>query len=370
MAVIGVSAWTMGRPASGRRVLGLAVTAVILLDPMLVGVAGFQLSVAAAAGIVVLARPLARHLPLPDGLAGPLSVTLGAQVAVSPLLGAWWGGVPVATIPANLCAEPAAAALMVWGLTVGPVAGLVGGRVGTALQLPADGLTWWVETVARVGAAAPLGRLDALELAAAIGAGGLAVFWARRGGAARSCVAWLVVLAVLLTPGALGRFARPPRQVALADVGTLWTSAGSRSGSVLVLAPGAALRPALDDLRQLGAPRLELLVSPGGGASASALIASLRQRIAVANLWCGPAPEPAAPACGGQGVTPGVGTTTRVGDLEVTVQAVAPHLSVTVTVGDGAGRGPDGTASAPGVGSPRAGVARSPPLRRDPSRPS
>ena len=65
MAAIAVTAWMLGRPVSGLRTLALAVTALVLVDPMLVGVLGFQLSVAASAGILVLARPLADHLPGP-----------------------------------------------------------------------------------------------------------------------------------------------------------------------------------------------------------------------------------------------------------------------------------------------------------------
>jgi competence protein ComEC len=141
MAVIAVSVWSLGRVASPLRILALAVTAVLLIDPMLVGVAGFQLSVAAAGGIILIARPLAEHLPMPSWLARPLAVTLGAQLAVAPMLVAFYGGIPVATVPANLVAEPAAALLMAWGLTVGAVAGMVGGPLATVLQLPADWLT-------------------------------------------------------------------------------------------------------------------------------------------------------------------------------------------------------------------------------------
>jgi competence protein ComEC len=369
MAMIAVTAWSLGRPASGLRILGLAVTAVVLLDPMLVGVPGFQLSVAASAGIVVLARPLARHLPLPDVLAGPLSVTLAAQVAVSPLLCLWWGGVPVATIPANLCAEPAAAALMVWGLTVGVLAGLVGGAAGAVLQLPADGLTWWVETVARVAADAPLGRLGALGIVLAAAAGVAAVAWARQGRVGRARLAWLVVVAVLAAPGAGAAIASQPRQATIAGGGTFWTSAGPGGGAVLVLSTGATVRSALDGLRRLGVDRIELLVSPSGGSTAATLLASLRRRVTVVAAWCGPGPDPLEPPCGGAGTTPPLGAVARIGDITVTVDSATPHLAVRVEVADAEPTGPDGTASAPGVGSPRAGVARSPPLRRDPPSP-
>ena len=209
MAMLGVTAWSLGRPASGLRVLGLAVTALLLLDPMLVGVAGFQLSVAASAGIIVVARPLAEQLPLPGWLARPAAVTLAAQVAVSPILIAFYGGIPVATLPANLLAEPAAGLLMGWGLTGGALAGLVGGRLAAVVQIPAGGLVWWVESVARWGAAAPLGQIGAVGLVLGTGAAWLAVRAGRRGRARVAAVAWSGLVAVLAWP-ALARGSAPP----------------------------------------------------------------------------------------------------------------------------------------------------------------
>ena len=49
--------------------LAIAVTAVLLIDPLLVGSVGFLLSVGACTGIVLLARPLAQRLPGPRPLA-------------------------------------------------------------------------------------------------------------------------------------------------------------------------------------------------------------------------------------------------------------------------------------------------------------
>jgi competence protein ComEC len=151
MAVLSITAWSLGRPASGVRLLALAVTLVLLVDPLLVGVLGFQLSVAASAGIVVLARPLAEHLPLPRLLALPLGVTLAAQVAVGPLLVARAGSLPVASVPANLLAEPAAALIMAWGMTAGLVAGWLPAGLAALVHRPTDVLLWWVEGVARHG---------------------------------------------------------------------------------------------------------------------------------------------------------------------------------------------------------------------------
>jgi ComEC/Rec2-related protein len=67
MAVVACTAFGLGRPASRGRILCLAVTAVLLLDPFLVRSVGFLLSVGACAGIVSLARPVADRIPDPAG---------------------------------------------------------------------------------------------------------------------------------------------------------------------------------------------------------------------------------------------------------------------------------------------------------------
>jgi competence protein ComEC len=154
---------TVGRPASGIRLLALAVTALIIVDPLLVHAVGFQLSVLATAGIVVLAPPLARRVPAPPFLALPLSVTLAAQLATGPLLAARFGPVSLAAVPANLLAEPAAGAAMVYGLTGGVAAGvlavLAGPGVASIVHLPTRVMLWWLAGVASRCARLPVGHL-------------------------------------------------------------------------------------------------------------------------------------------------------------------------------------------------------------------
>jgi competence protein ComEC len=122
----------MGRRAASRRVLSVAVTILVLVDPLLVGALGFQLSVLASAGIIELSPRLARRLPGPRVVSDALAVALAAQIAVAPLAVFVFGGVPVASLPANLLAAPAAGPVMVWGLTGGAVAGRWGGPIATA----------------------------------------------------------------------------------------------------------------------------------------------------------------------------------------------------------------------------------------------
>jgi competence protein ComEC len=165
-----VAAWR-GRPQSGLRLLAVAVWGLILVDPLLVRSVGFQLSVAASAGIAVLARPLAARIPGPRPVADVLAVTAAAQAGVAPVLVPVFGPVPLASLPANLLAAPAAGVVMGWGLAAGLAAGLLAGpadgRVAWLLHRPTVVLVAWIDHVARAGAAAPLPRLGLPALGAA-----------------------------------------------------------------------------------------------------------------------------------------------------------------------------------------------------------
>ena len=165
MAGLAATATARGRPTSGLRILSLATVLSLVLDPLLIGRAGFQLSVLATAGILIASPAIARKLRGPKALRLSLSVTLAAQLATAPLLVSLFGGVPLVAVPANLLAEPAAGAAMTYGLAGGLVAGLLGGRLAWLIHLPTRVLLWWIEEVARRSAQAPLGQLHGAQLA-------------------------------------------------------------------------------------------------------------------------------------------------------------------------------------------------------------
>lgn len=161
MAGLAATAVTVGRPASRLRLLALAVILLVLVDPFLVRSAGFALSVAACVGIIVLTPRIEAHLRGPRIITEPLAVTLGAQIGVAPLLIPLFGGMPIASIPANLLAGPAAGFVMMWGLTGGFVAGLAPRGVGAVVMVPTALGVGWIDGVARWAAALPLGQIDA-----------------------------------------------------------------------------------------------------------------------------------------------------------------------------------------------------------------
>ncbi len=222
-----------GRRAEGVRALSIAVAALVLVDPFLVEAVGFQLSVAASAGIVVGGPAVARRLPGPDWVRVPSAVTIAAQVAVAPIL--WWrfGPIGLVSLPANLLAGWAAGFVMMWGVAVGVVAG----GWAALVAWPVDRLVWWIDGVARVAVRVPLPLIEGGVLAAA------GMWWAvgRLSADARRRVdAEVVACAVVARPGMVAgppELAAPgfPHRAALA--GVEWYP--GPTGDVLVIGPGA-----------------------------------------------------------------------------------------------------------------------------------
>lgn len=180
MAGIAVLASTIGRPISTQRLLCLAMTALILIDPLLVGSVGFLLSVAATAGIAWLTPVLSRRLPL------PVAVTLAAQLGVAPVLIPLFGGLPVVSLPANLLAIPAAGPVMMWGLAAGVPAGLLPPALAHVVHVPTGLLVGWIAHVADRASASSLAdvKLGAAHLAG-LGAGVVVACAGRRIGSRR-----------------------------------------------------------------------------------------------------------------------------------------------------------------------------------------
>jgi competence protein ComEC len=156
MAGLAMLATFLGRPADARRLLTLAVTGLLLLDPFLLHSIGFLLSAGASAGIVLFAPAIGARLPGPRPVAEALGVTAAAQVGVLPVLVPVFGAVPLVALPANLLAAPAVGPLTVWGLVAGVIGGVLGPGAAHWLQLPTYALLRFVEMVASTAATRPL----------------------------------------------------------------------------------------------------------------------------------------------------------------------------------------------------------------------
>lgn len=316
MAGLAVGSAVFGHPENGRRVLAAAMAILIMVDPFLVHAAGFQLSVAATAGIVWLTPRLAEAIPGPRPLALALATTAGAQVAVMPLLVALFGTVPLASLPANLLAGPAAGPVMMWGCTGGMVAGVLGGKVAEVIHWPTAVLLWWVASVARAAALAPpvaLGR----SAGAVVVVGVLAVSVSRRGGSRRLAMAALAVVVV----AAVGRAPRPPEGWSTVDGASVWRSART---TVVVLESPRSPQRLLESLRTTGIGRPDLVVASGGGAADAVAVVALRGRFDQLAIIAPPLHRvPGAR-------TVGSGQVIAVGDAIVLVARVEPGLQVTI----------------------------------------
>lgn len=276
MAVLTATAFAVGRPASRMRLLALAVAGFVLIDPLLVHSVGWWLSVGATSGIALGAGPLAAVLPGPRAVAEALAVTVAAQVGVAPVSIAVFGGLPLASVPANLAAAPAAGPVVIYGLPAGVVAGLVPDPVATVLHLPTRLFVGWLALVARVAARAPLGELRAAHLAVLAVAIALVVV-ARR-------VRLATVAALALSGGVVVAAVVSARPVIGADGvavagGHLWRAPGA---AVLVVdEPDTRLLAAL---RTHGIDQLDLVViaGPDGADALDPILRRHRPRLVLA----------------------------------------------------------------------------------------
>jgi len=173
MAAISATAFVLGRPRAPARLLCLAATGLILVDPLLVHSIGFVLSVGATAGVAVLGPRLAGRLRALGPLAMPLGVTLGAQLGVALPSVLVFGRLPLVSVPANLLAVPVAGFVMLYGLPAGLLAGAAP-PLAPVVMLPCHVGVRWVDTVAALAA-----RLEPGGAATWFGwaALGLAVGW-------------------------------------------------------------------------------------------------------------------------------------------------------------------------------------------------
>lgn len=262
---------TTGHRATGRRTLSLAVSALILIDPIIVYSLGFQLSVLATAGIVEFSPAIAARLKGPSIITTPLSLTLAAQVAVLPIELLRFGGVPIASLPANVLAAPFAAPVMVWGLTGGLLAGLIGDPLAALLHLPTRVCLGWVAFTARSLSRLHLGELREPQVIALAAA----------------------VLALTRWPQ-LRRIVLPATAVALLAGWHTATPATEARGveiiadgsyTVVRLEPSASESRALEMVRRRSVDRIDLLLVTEGDRGDADVVYALRQRLTIAEVW-------------------------------------------------------------------------------------
>ena len=320
MAAIAATATLLGREASSRRVLALAVALLVLVDPLLVHSVAFRLSVAASTGIILWAPRLAERLPGPRMLAEAMAVTVSAQLAVSPLLIATFGGVPVASLPANLLAAPVAGPIMMWSLSAGVFAGLVGSPLAQVIHWPTSVGIGWIQAVAGWAASARLGELRAVHLVAV--ALGAVVWWLARRRLLRAVAAGGLALA-LLVPAVALRIADPPFHIVLDSGVEVWRH---HHATVVMLGTSRSTERLLEDLRRAGVEAVDVVVANRGTRAQRDQILALKER-----MWVGTVIAPPGHRIGGAR-TLRSGQRVLVGGLVVEVSSHNPRLVVIVTL--------------------------------------
>ncbi len=172
MALVILIAGLSGRSARAAAALGAAVTVLVLVEPSWATEPGFQLSVAATAGLVRWATPWSERLRaatghrLPTWLTETLAVSLAAQAATLPIVVASFGRISLVAPLANLIVVPLVPIAM--GLAavaaLGGLLGLFAGPVLAALiGLPATLILRLIVTAAHVTAGLPLASLAVAE---------------------------------------------------------------------------------------------------------------------------------------------------------------------------------------------------------------
>ena len=253
MAAVAVTAGAVGRPSGSVRTLAVAVTGVILIDPLLVRSVSFQLSVGASLAIALFAARIATIIPGPRGFADALGVTMAAQFGVAPVLVPLTGGLPVVSLVANPLAVPVAGLVTTWGLPAGAIAGLAGPVVAAVIHTPTDLMITWVALVARWSAGLPLGAVGWPHLALL----GLAAAIASRVPSVRG-IAAIVAFATLAAPAIALR--SEPGVVDPAASISLY-----RSNGATVVVTNGLTRPLelLEVMRTRGVRRVDVLVIAG-----------------------------------------------------------------------------------------------------------
>lgn len=273
MTLIALAAALGGRPGRGVAALGASVLVLLAVDPWLGGSAGFALSVAATAGLLLLAGPLTRQLArwLPTPLAAAIALPLAAQLACQPLLILLEPEIPLWGVPANLLAAPAAPLATGLGLLAClalPLLPWAGAALAGAAWLPAA----WIGAAADLfGGRMPLalpwaeGWPGALLLAVLIAAGLIALLG--RAGLPRrllrlALTAGLVVAVGAALGGAVGRAASTPHdwRAAACDVGQGDAVLVRGGGATALVDTGEHPQLLAECLAVLGIGRLDLLV--------------------------------------------------------------------------------------------------------------
>jgi len=272
MAGLALAGRLLGVVLEAWQLLALAVATLAIVDPGLVSNVGFQLSVAATTGVLVGAR-----WPVRGKIARALTITVGAQLAVAPLLLFHFGTVPLLSPVVNLVAAP-----LVTSATVVGAVGVAGLEV---LVTPAVWLSALVLGLARGAAGWPQMSAGPLVLIL-VGIVILSRFPRSRVVAAGAGA--LVLTFLLVAPTA----SLPPGSIAVLDVGqgdAILLHGGDGRYALVDGGPDPAVL--VDRLRHYGVSTLELTVLTHVHADHVTGVSGIVDLVTLGTVWANTEPH-------------------------------------------------------------------------------
>ena len=296
MALIAGWGSRSGRRGEPLNLLAAVGLLLVSLEPSSLHNAGFRLSFAATAGILVGYRPIRELLPLPSFPAAPLAISAAAYLGTAPFTAGLFGTVAPVALVSNLVSAPLCALILLSGYPAMVLAALELPTLGTG-TVAVTGCRWLVGLAGMV----PGTTLQVPAPSLAVTAGLLAAVPLM---ACRCSLRWRSILLLAFFPAMtclhLGTLPPPPERHALEvlvpDVGqgqavlvrsgrgnVLVDAGGSRSGSFDI---GA--RVVAPQLARIGVRRLDVLAISHGHLDHAAGAGAILNRFEVGQLWIPP----------------------------------------------------------------------------------
>lgn len=266
MAALALGGRLVGVVFEAWQLLSLAIVVLLVLDPGLTASPGFQLSVAATAGVLVGAR-----WPVGNKVGRALAVTAGAQIAVAPLILLHFGSVPLFSPLVNLLAAP-----LVAGSTVVGALGVAGIR-------PLVDIAGWMASLVLELArgAAPWPQLSAWQVAGVVSGGLVVLRWPTARVWVALAAAGVTVVAILGAGGDL-----PPAGGVVLDVGqgdAILLHGGQDRFALVDGGPDPT--PLIGHLRDFGVRSIDLVVMTHVHADHATGLDGILGRIPIGRIW-------------------------------------------------------------------------------------